>query len=134
MNPFTTAATGTVSIGERLHLTIQPPGSRAIAFRPWVTAVEQHHCLEWLGRLALPGVFDGRHSFTLTPMTRGRTLDPVDGDLRRRPDPLHRIHDHPHTSRIRLGQSTRTHLAAVPIRVPIGRPLKRCSVSPPPGC
>ena len=35
MHPFTTAATGTVCIGERLHLTIQPLGSRAMAFRPW---------------------------------------------------------------------------------------------------
>jgi hypothetical protein len=73
-NPFITAAAGTFSVGERLDLTIQPPGGRAMAFKPWVTAVEQHHYVEWLGRLALPGIFDGRHSFTLTPMTGGRTL------------------------------------------------------------
>ena len=74
-NPFITAAAGTVSVGERLNLTIQPPGGgRAVAFKPWVTTVEEHHYIEWLGHLALPGVFDGRHSFTLTPMTRGRTL------------------------------------------------------------
>ena len=45
-----------------------------MVFKPWVTAVEQHRYLEWLGRLALPGIFDGRHSFTLTPMAGGRTL------------------------------------------------------------
>jgi hypothetical protein len=73
-NPFITAAAGTFSVGERLDLTIQPPGGRAMAFKPWVTAVVQHHYVEWLGRLALPGIFDGRHSFTLTPMTGGRTL------------------------------------------------------------
>ena len=73
-NPFITAAAGTFSVGERLDLTIQPPGGRAMAFKPWVTAVDQHHYVEWLGRLALPGIFDGRHSFTLTPMTGGRTL------------------------------------------------------------
>jgi hypothetical protein len=27
-----------------------------------------------LGHLGLPGIFDGRHSFTLTPMATGRTL------------------------------------------------------------
>lgn len=27
-----------------------------------------------VGHLALPGIFDGRHNFTLTPVTRGRTL------------------------------------------------------------
>jgi hypothetical protein len=73
-NPFITAAAGTFNVGERLALTIQPPGGRAMAFKPWVTAVVQHHYIEWLGRLALPGVFDGRHSFTLTPMTGDRTL------------------------------------------------------------
>ena len=44
------------------------------AFKPWVTAADQHHYLEWLERLTLPGVLDGRHSFTLTPMAGGRTL------------------------------------------------------------
>ena len=73
-NPFITTAAGTIKVGERLNLTIQPPGSRAMAFKPWVTAVEQHHYIEWLGRLALPGIFDGRHSFTLTPSAGGRTL------------------------------------------------------------
>ena len=73
-NPFITAATGTINLGKRLQLTIQPPGGQAMTFRPWVTAVEPHHYIEWLGRLRLPGVFDGRHSFTLTPMTGGRTL------------------------------------------------------------
>ena len=43
-------------------------------FRPWVTAVEEHRYIEWLGRLGMPGVFDGRHSFTLTPIATGRTL------------------------------------------------------------
>ena len=73
-NPFVTAAADTFTVGERLCLTIQPPGGRAMTFKPWVTAVEQHHYVEWLGHLALPGIFDGRHSFTLTSMAGGRTL------------------------------------------------------------
>ena len=73
-NPFITAATGTISVGGRLDLTIEPPGGRAMRFKPWVTAVEQHHYIEWLGHLGLPGIFDGRHSFTLTAMAGDRTL------------------------------------------------------------
>lgn len=73
-NPFITAAVGNLSVGERLDLTIQPPGARAMSFRPWVTEVEEHRYIEWLGRLGMPGVFDGRHSFTLTPIATGRTL------------------------------------------------------------
>jgi hypothetical protein len=30
--------------------------------------------LEWFGRVVLPGAFDRRHSFTLTPRPDGRTL------------------------------------------------------------
>ena len=73
-NPFIIGAAGTISDGQRLDLTIQPPGARAMRFNPWVTAVEQHRYIEWLGHLGLPGIFDGRHSLMLTPMTRGRTL------------------------------------------------------------
>jgi hypothetical protein len=73
-NPFITNAAGHVAVAERLDLTLQPPGGQAMSIRPWVTAVEEHHYLEWLGRLAMPGVFDGRHSFKLTPMGISRTL------------------------------------------------------------
>ena len=73
-NPFITAAAGTFVVGDRLDLTIQPPGKRAMSFRPWVTAIEEHRYIEWLGRLGMPGIFDGRHSFTLTPTASGRTL------------------------------------------------------------
>lgn len=73
-NPFITSAAGTFTVGERLDITVQPPGSRSMRFRPWVTAVEPHHYVEWLGRLVVPGVFDGRHSFTLTSLAGGRTL------------------------------------------------------------
>jgi hypothetical protein len=45
-----------------------------MTFKPWVTAVEEHRYLEWLGRLKIPGLFDGRHSFSLTPLRGGRTV------------------------------------------------------------
>jgi hypothetical protein len=73
-NPFITAASGVLAVGQRLQLTITPPGSRSMTFRPWVTAVDDHRYIEWLGRLGMPGIFDGRHSFTLTPTASGRTL------------------------------------------------------------
>jgi hypothetical protein len=73
-NPFITSASGMLALGERLDLTIHPPGGRPMRFKPWVTAVEEHRYLEWLGRVGMPGIFDGRHSFTLTPLASGRTL------------------------------------------------------------
>ena len=73
-NPFITAASGMLALGERLDLAIHPPGGRPMRFKPWVTAVDEHRYVEWLGRVGMPGIFDGRHSFTLTPLTGGRTL------------------------------------------------------------
>jgi hypothetical protein len=73
-NPFITSADGVLALGERLDLTIQPPGGRAMRFKPWVTAVRPLQYVEWLGRLGMPGIFDGRHSFTLTSMAGRRTL------------------------------------------------------------
>ena len=64
-NPFITSAIGQPVLGERLTNRIEPPGGKAMTFKPTVTAVDSGQHLEWLGRLGLPGVFDGRHRFEL---------------------------------------------------------------------
>ena len=70
-NPFITAATGEVVPGRRLELRMEPPGGRAVTFRPHVTAVSAGSTLEWLGHLGVPGLFDGRHRFDLIPAESG---------------------------------------------------------------
>jgi len=42
-------------------------------FRPKLTALEAESRLQWLGRAGLPGIFDGRHTFSLTALPEGRT-------------------------------------------------------------
>ncbi|MCW2762552.1 MAG: polyketide cyclase [Marmoricola sp.] len=64
-NPFITTFRGDLVTGSRLEVRIAPPGGRAMTFRPTITDVVQENRLEWLGRLVLPGLFDGRHSFDL---------------------------------------------------------------------
>jgi hypothetical protein len=66
-NPFITSASGTVAVGQRLDLRMEPPGGRAMTFRPTVTEVVPGRVFEWLGHLGVPGVFDGRHRFELHP-------------------------------------------------------------------
>ncbi len=73
-NPFITSAEGTVEVGEKLTNRMEPPGGRAITFRPRVTEVEATSTFEWLGRLGVPGVFDGRHRFELEPTATGTRL------------------------------------------------------------
>ena len=64
-NPFIPEFSGELRPGAELQIRISPPGGRAMTFTPTVTAVAEGRRLEWLGRLGIPGIFDGRHSFTL---------------------------------------------------------------------
>jgi hypothetical protein len=73
-NPFVVSSQGRVAVGQRLTNRLQPPGGRAMTFRPVVTVVEPSSVFEWRGRLGLPGLFDGRHRFELTPTTMGTRL------------------------------------------------------------
>ncbi len=72
-NPFVVASEGEVAVGQRLVNRLQPPGGRAQTFRPTVTVVDRATTFEWLGRLGLPGIFDGRHRFDLEPTADGGT-------------------------------------------------------------
>ena len=72
-NPFITSFEGELVVGNRVEVRIAPPGGRPMTFRPTITVVEEGRRLEWLGRLLVPGVFDGRHSFHLQDLGAGRT-------------------------------------------------------------
>lgn len=73
-NPFVVSSQGIPAVGERLTNRLQPPGGRAMTFRPTVTAVETGQVFEWLGSLGFPGVFDGRHRFEIEPTPTGSRL------------------------------------------------------------
>ena len=72
-NPFITSLTGVLAVGERLEVRIAPVGGRPMTFKPRVTVLEPEQCLEWLGTMGVPGLFDGRHCFTLSPLGEGST-------------------------------------------------------------
>ena len=72
-NPFIVEARGEVAVGQKLVNRLQPPGGRAMTIKPAVTAFEPSQTFEWLGRLGIPGVFDGRHRFDLKPTADGQT-------------------------------------------------------------
>jgi hypothetical protein len=73
-NPFIHEASGEPEVGRRLSLRMRPPGGRSTSFRPTVTVVVPATTIEWLGHLVVPGVFDGRHRFDLTPAQSGTHL------------------------------------------------------------
>ncbi|QIO23349.1 SRPBCC domain-containing protein [Haloarcula sp. JP-L23] len=72
-NPFVTAIEGTVAEGERLSVRIDPPEGRGMGFEPRVTAADPGERLEWVGKLGVRGLFDGRHEFRLEPLDDGGT-------------------------------------------------------------
>lgn len=71
-NPFIVKASGQAVPGSRLELQMRPPGRRATTFRPEVLEADPAHRLRWLGRVLVPGLFDGEHSFTIQPTGPGR--------------------------------------------------------------
>jgi hypothetical protein len=70
-NPFIYRIEGEAFEGERLSVLIQPPGKREMQFRPRVQRVEHQRAFSWLGKLLIPGLFDGYHEFLLEPIVQG---------------------------------------------------------------
>lgn len=64
-NPFVTQIEGKAAVGERLSVSIQPPGSKGMRFAPTVLEATPNKELRWMGRLLLPGIFDGEHTFRI---------------------------------------------------------------------
>ncbi len=71
-NPFVRRIEGVAKVGERLTVYIQPQGGKGMTFRPAVLTVAPNSELRWLGRLLLPGIFDGEHDFRITPLAPHR--------------------------------------------------------------
>jgi hypothetical protein len=72
-NPFIRRISGKLAAGEKIQVEIQPPAGRAMKFKPTVLEAEPERRLRWLGRLLVPGLFDGEHSFELQPLPGERT-------------------------------------------------------------
>jgi hypothetical protein len=72
-NPFIRSIAGDLAQGARLSVQIAPPGRSGARFKPTVLALRPERELRWLGRVLIPGVFDGEHYFLLDPLGEART-------------------------------------------------------------
>jgi hypothetical protein len=72
-NPFITRIAGSPRVGERLDVRLEPPGGMGITMHPTVLEAAPGRGLRWVGRLVLPGLFDGEHHFLLEPLEGNRT-------------------------------------------------------------
>ena len=67
MDPFITSTEGTVQVGGRLTLGMQPVSGSAVTLRPTVVEVVKWRRLRWQGRLGVRGLFDADHLFLVEP-------------------------------------------------------------------
>jgi hypothetical protein len=72
-NPFIRRIGGELREGARLKVRIEPPQARATTFKPTVRSVEPNRELCWLGRLFVPGIFDGEHCLSIEPLQSNRS-------------------------------------------------------------
>ncbi len=79
-NPFVRRIDGSAREGETLETFIQPVGGKGMTFRPRVLRAVPERELRWLGRLVLPGIFDGEHFFTIEPLDAGQRTRFVQGE------------------------------------------------------
>ncbi|MBT8163959.1 MAG: SRPBCC domain-containing protein [Acidimicrobiia bacterium] len=70
-NPFITSIEGDQRVGGRLKARLSPPGGKGMTFKPTVQVFEEGTELTWLGRLVMPGIFDGRHTLRVEPREGG---------------------------------------------------------------
>ena len=71
-NPFIRRISGQPKEGRRLKVYIELPRSRGRLFRPKVLKATPPRELRWLGRLLIPGLFDGDHLFTIERLGSSR--------------------------------------------------------------
>jgi hypothetical protein len=72
-NPFIRSISGRRERGAKLEVRIAPPGGRPMTFRPKVQSLEEGRELRWLGRLLVPGLFDGEHRLLVEPLDPNRS-------------------------------------------------------------
>src|SRR4029453_14008663 len=71
-NPFIVHGAGQAVPGRPLELRLRLPRPPPTRTRPEVVGPAPGRRLRWLGRLLVPGLFDGEHSFTLELAGSGR--------------------------------------------------------------
>lgn len=70
-NPLIRSVSGDAALGARLTVRVVPPNGRSMTFRPRITHLQADRELRWVGRVLMPGVLDGCHSFRLAETGAG---------------------------------------------------------------
>jgi hypothetical protein len=72
-NPFITSIIGEQKLGNRLTVSINPPGGKGMTFKPNILTLELNKEFRWKGKLGINGIFDGEHYFILEFLENDKT-------------------------------------------------------------
>jgi hypothetical protein len=72
-NPFITSISGERKLGNRLTVSINPPGGKGMTFKPNILTLEANKEFRWKGKLGINGIFDGEHYFILESVDKDIT-------------------------------------------------------------
>jgi hypothetical protein len=73
-NPFMKKISGNFQEGSYLVAFIQPPNSSGMTIKPKILKYHAGKELRWLGRLWIPKLFDGEHSWITEEINENKTL------------------------------------------------------------
>jgi hypothetical protein len=73
-NPFIVKVTGEIKKGSTLEVTFHTKGSDPVVFTPEIKLFEVNNVLQWEGKLLMPGIFTGKHTFQLVKIDPKKTL------------------------------------------------------------
>lgn len=72
-NPFIKSIKGSVAVGNKITVRLEPPESQKMTFKPKILEFHTDKELRWIGHLLFPGLFDGEHKFELADNGNGTT-------------------------------------------------------------
>jgi hypothetical protein len=61
-------------VGGKLTASLTPAGRKTTSFKPTVQVFDEGTELTWLGRVLVPGIFDGRHTLRVEARAGGSTF------------------------------------------------------------
>ena len=70
-NDFIRHIEGERTVGSRLTVELWMGDRKPMTFKPRLLVYEPGRELRWLGRVLIPGIFDGEHRFVIEPLPAG---------------------------------------------------------------
>jgi len=72
-NPFIKSIKGEKTVGSKILVHLQPPGSNGMTFKPVILKFDTNKEFRWKGQLGIKGIFDGEHYFILEKVRENQT-------------------------------------------------------------